>query len=84
MGIINTKDSRQKGGKPYHDIGEQTFNSPSDFLNSDYNREGTDKEVQQDNINNYGYKEAFVIPTTRKQDKEIRKNSYKKLVNHII
>lgn len=63
----------KKGGKPYHDIGEQTFNSPSDFLNSDYNREGTDKEVQQDNINNYGYKEAFVIPTTRKQDKEIRK-----------
>ena len=67
------KTHGKKGGKPYHDIGEQTFNSPSDFLNSDYNREGTDKEVQQDNINNYGYKEAFVIPTTRKQDKEIRK-----------
>ena len=33
----------KKGGKPYHDIGEQTFNSPSDFLNSDYNIEGTDK-----------------------------------------
>ena len=67
------KTHGKKGGKPYHDIGEQTFNSPSDFLKSDYNREGTDKEVQQDNINNYGYKEAYVIPTTRNQDKEIRK-----------
>ncbi|MBQ1683822.1 MAG: hypothetical protein II475_00945 [Bacteroidales bacterium] len=28
------------GGKNYHDLGEKTFDSPQDFLNSTYNSEG--------------------------------------------
>ena len=62
------------GGKNYHDLGTKTFDSPMAFLNSFYNQEGKNKrDIQDDKVNNYGYKEAFVIPTTRKQDKEIRK-----------
>lgn len=61
------------GGKNYHDLGTKTFDSPMAFLNSFYNQEGKNKrDIQDDKVNNYGYKEAFVIPTTRKQDKKIR------------
>lgn len=43
------------------------------FLNSFYNQEGKNKrDIQDDKVNNYGYEEAYVIPTTRNQDKNIR------------
>ena len=61
----------KKGGKPYHDLGMQTFDSISEFLNSDYNKEGTEEEILIDKVNNFGYEKAFVIPTTHNQDKKI-------------
>ena len=67
-----TNSNGKKGGKLYHDLGRQVFTSVSAFLNSDYNNEGNSKEIQHDNVNNYGYEEAFIIPTTRKQDKKIK------------
>ena len=61
------------GGKNYHDLGTKTFDSPMAFLNSFYNQEGKNKrDIQDDKVNNYGYEEAYVIPTTRNQDKNIR------------
>ena len=60
------------GGKPYHDLGVKTFDSPEDFMNSTYNREGNEEEVGNDEINNYGYDEAYTIPTDSKQDNKIR------------
>ncbi len=63
----------KKGGKPYLDIGVHIFDIPMAFLNSSYNQEGKNKrDIQDDKVNNYGYEEAFVIPTTQKQDKKIR------------
>ncbi len=68
-----TSSNGKKGGKPYHDIGVHIFDSPMAFLNSSYNQEGKNKrDIQDDKVNNYGYEEAFVIPTTQKQDKKIR------------
>ena len=72
-----TSSKGKKGGKPYQDRGKQTFNSVSEFLNSNYNKKGTKKEVLQDRVNNYGYIYAFVIPTTQKQDKIIREKFLK-------
>ena len=60
------------GGKPYHDLGSKTFNSPEDFMNSTYTRKGNEEEVRNDEINNYGYDEAYTIPTDSKQDNKIR------------
>ena len=68
------------GGKSYHDLGEKSFESPQEFLASSYNREVTDPtEVSKNSVNNYGYKEAFILPTTSSQDSKIeaafRKNA---------
>ena len=60
------------GGKPYHDLGVKTFDSPDDFMNSTYNREGSKEEVRNNEINNYGYDEAYTIPTDSAQDNKIR------------
>lgn len=70
---IYTSTKGSAGGKGYHDLGTKTFDSPMAFLNSSYNQEGKNKrDIQNDKVNNYGYEEAFVIPTTQKQDKKIR------------
>ena len=66
------------GGKPYHDLGEKTFNSPQDFLNSSYNRNGTNDEIAKNAVDGYGYEEGYMLPTTPKQDATIRK-TFKKL-----
>lgn len=61
------------GGKPYNDMGTQTFDSPEAFLNSEYNRKGSDLEIKNDEVNGYGYEEAYVLPTDPKQDSSIKK-----------
>lgn len=68
------------GGKPYHDLGEKSFDSPQDFLNSSYNRTANnEKEILDNTVNNYGYKEAYILPTNSTQDNiietEFRKNA---------
>jgi RHS repeat-associated protein len=60
------------GGKGYHDLGEKTFNSVEEFMNSPYNAEGSKEQVANNQVNNYGFKEAFILPTTPEQDKAIR------------
>jgi len=65
------------GGKPYHDIGSKIFNSPQEFLSSSYNKNGTDEQIKNDEVNNYGYSEAYILPTTREQDKIIEKEFIK-------
>lgn len=64
--------TKKIGGKNYHDKGNKVFNRPQDFLESEYNSTGSVKQVENDEVNNYGYKEAYILPTTRKQDKAIR------------
>lgn len=77
------------GGKPYHDLGEKSFDSPQDFLNSSYNRTANnEKEILDNTVNNYGYKEAYILPTNSTQDniietefRENAKNGYS-LINN--
>lgn len=61
------------GGKPYNDLGTQTFDSPEVFLDSEYNRKGSDSEIRNDDVDGYGYEEAYVLPTSAKQDSAIKK-----------
>ena len=60
------------GGKPYHDTGKKAFDSPGSFLKSMYNRKGTHDQVMRDEINNYGFSEAFILPTTLEKDDSVR------------
>ena len=60
------------GGKDRHDKGAKTFDSVQSFLDSDYNREGNLSEIEEDEVNNYGFPEAYVIPTTAEQDKKAK------------
>lgn len=77
------------GGKPYHDLGKKSFDSPQDFLNSSYNRTANnEKEILDNKVNNYGYKEAYILPTNSTQDniietefRENAKNGYS-LINN--
>ena len=59
------------GGKPYHDKGEKTFNSPQEFLESSYNASGNKEQVANNEVNNYEFKEGYILPTTPEQDKII-------------
>jgi hypothetical protein len=60
-----------KGGKPYHDMGEKTFNSPQEFLKSSYNAEGNKEQINDNTVNNYGFTEGYILPTTPEQDNVI-------------
>ena len=68
------------GGKPYHDVGSKSFNSPEEFLYSSYNAEGTQEQVRSDEVNNYGFKELYVLPTSPDTDRKV-KNSFLREVN---
>ncbi|MCM1491119.1 MAG: hypothetical protein NC095_09890 [Muribaculum sp.] len=57
------------GGKGYHDLGEKSFGSPMQFLESDYNRSGEDSEKDNNDVSGYDFKESLILPTTPEQDK---------------
>ena len=64
--------NQQMGGKPYHDTGNRLFDSPRSFLNGPYNSKGTHDQIMKDEINNYGFAEAYILPTTPEQDDLVR------------
>ncbi len=68
------------GGKPYHDMGEKEFNSPQEFLEDAYNSEGSKEQISENTVNNYGFTEGYVLPTTSEQDNAIR-NAFTDAVN---
>ncbi|MCM1520085.1 MAG: hypothetical protein NC098_04810 [Lachnoclostridium sp.] len=55
-------------GLSHDDVGVGNWDSPEEFLNSDYNSEG-DKE--DPNINHYGYNQGLYIPTSQEQDQQM-------------
>ena len=61
---------KHSGGRTFDDLGEHKFDSPQQFLESKYNREG---DKNDKSIANYEFTSAYVIPTTKKQDDIIRK-----------
>ena len=79
---VYNKTSGKSGGSPFNNLGRNEFDSPQAFLNSDYNtEEGHPKtKTAKDEINGYGYKEGYVIPTTKEQDNKIH-TTYKSIVN---
>ena len=57
------------GGKGYHDLGEKSFDSLKQFLESDYNRSGEKLEKENNDVSGYAFKESLILPTTPEQDK---------------
>ena len=79
------------GGGPHDNMGEKSFASPQEFLDSEYNKyEGHPKEkMSRDEINGYGYNEAYILSTTQEQDNKARvsfektvKKGYNLFTNH--
>lgn len=68
---------RFSGGRKFNDVGIGSFNTPEEFLRSNYNSSGKADDV---NVNSYGFSEGYVIPTSKKQDNVIR-DTFKKIVN---
>lgn len=58
------------GGRKFDDIAIGNFNSPQEFLESEYNSSG---HRDDKNINYYGFSEGYIIPTSKRQDEKIRK-----------
>ena len=69
--------SGKSGGAPHNNLGERSFESPTDFLNSKYNSDGSTEDIKQDKINGYGYTEGYILPTTPKEDGMIKDNFVK-------
>ena len=61
---------KHTGGRKFDDLDVGEFDSPQQFLYSDYNTKG-DKD--DESINCYGYQEGYILPTTPEQDDIIRK-----------
>ena len=60
---------KHKGGRMFDDLGEHSFNSPEEFMGSEYNKEGNKED---ENISNYHFSSAYILPTNKKQDGIIR------------
>ena len=57
------------GGRKSNDIAVGEFDSPQQFMDSDYNSSG---DPDDESINSYGYSEGYIIPTSQEQDNAIR------------
>ena len=57
------------GGRKSDDLGENKFNSPQEFMDSDYNSEG---DSEDSSINGYGFQKGYIIPATKEQDNTMR------------
>ena len=57
-----------KGGRTFDDVGVGSWNSPEEFLNSEYNTRDDDSKQNIDK-NNFGFEEGYLIETTPEQDK---------------
>jgi lipopolysaccharide export LptBFGC system permease protein LptF len=56
------------GGRKFNDVAVGEFDSPQQFMDSQYNSSGDKDDTS---INSYGYQEGYVIPTTSEQDQMI-------------
>ena len=61
-----------KGGGPEDNKGERAWSSPQAFLDDSYNRSTSNAELENGEVNGYGYQEGYLIPTTKEQDKMTR------------
>lgn len=62
---------KHSGGRTFNDIAVGSWDSPIDFMNSDYNVRD-DKSKDNKSKNHFGYTEGYQIHTSAKQDKIMR------------
>ncbi len=60
---------QHSGGRKFDDLAVGEWNTPQEFMDSDYNNSGNKDDK---NTNSYGYTEGYVISTTPEQDNVIR------------
>ena len=58
------------GGRKQNDVGIGSWESPQEFLNSDYNRSQTDND-SYDDVCDYNFTRCYIIKTTPEQDKNM-------------
>ena len=73
---VYEQSSGSSGGKNYHDVGKKSFGDVMEFLKSPYNSSKSnylnkEEAIQKDAISGYDFNEAYIIPTSRHQDKKI-------------
>ena len=61
-----------KGGGPKDNKGERAWSSPQAFLDDSYNRSTSNEDLENGEVNGYGYQEGYLIPTTEEQDEMTR------------
>ncbi len=66
-------------GREFNDIAIGNWNSPQDFLNSNYNSRTEDSQNDK-SVSNFDYNEAYQIPTTPEQDAMVA-SSFEKISN---
>ena len=70
--VYSPISKEHSGGRPFNDISIGAWNSPEEFLNSDYNKSNGKEGKEDTSINNYNYKEGYLISTTSEQDALMR------------
>ena len=67
------------GGRKFNDVQVGKWDSPQEFLDSDYNSRPDDGDGKDDkSVNNFGYEEGYLIESTPEQD-EIMREEFKKI-----
>lgn len=66
------------GGRKFNDVAVGSWDSPQEFINSDYNRDGNSNDRS---INSYRYTEGYIIKTDKEQDR-IMSESFKNIANN--
>ena len=59
------------GGRPFDDLGVGSWDSPQEFLNSQYNTRPENGQNDK-SVNNFGFIEGYLIKSTRRQDNLIK------------
>ena len=65
-GVKAYESTNEKFGAPRDNKGEMIWNTPQEFLDSDYNN------LNEEGNNGYGYQEGFLIPTNSEQDNIVK------------
>ena len=69
--IYNSTEGSMGGG-PEDNKGERSWSSPQAFLDDSYNQSTSKEDLENGEVNGYGYQEGYMIPTSEEQDKIVR------------
>lgn len=69
--IYNSTEGNMGGG-PEDNKGERSWSSPQAFLDDSYNQSTSKEDLENGEVNGYGYQEGYMIPTSEEQDKIVK------------